>query len=75
MSINSSTPAERIAYYRKQAEDALRRLDSTTDPAMRESLLRIAASWHGLASEIERHESAPIPDVAAAKAPEPPARN
>jgi hypothetical protein len=49
-----SNPEEKIAYYRKAADDALRNADSATDLDVRKAYLNIMSTWVYLAEELER---------------------
>jgi len=49
-----SKPEEKVAYYRKAAEEALRSAGSATDPAVRKAYLNIMNTWVYLADELER---------------------
>lgn len=53
-SVDDLPQHERASYYRKQAQEALKQAASSADQLSREGLLRVAAAWHGLASELER---------------------
>jgi len=49
-----SKPEEKVAYYRKAAEEALRSAGSATDPDVRKAYLNIMNTWVYLADELER---------------------
>lgn len=49
-----SKPEEKVAYYRKAADEALRSAGSATDPDVRTAYLNIRNTWIYLADELER---------------------
>ena len=49
-----SKPEEKVAYYRKAADEALRSAGSATDPDVRTAYLNIMNTWIHLADELER---------------------
>lgn len=61
------TSEERIADYRRQADDARRKAGRATDPSARNALLEVADAWDRLA-ELERQELWP-PAVAKLASP------
>lgn len=48
------TLLQRLSYYRRLAEEALRKASSTSDIDLHAGYLGMAAGWHSLAMEIER---------------------
>ena len=52
--LDSLPLAQRVTYYRRLAEDALREAGAVGDRDARGGLLSMAAGWHLLASELER---------------------
>ena len=52
-----SKPEEKIAYYRKAADEALRNAGSATDPDVRKAYINIMNTWIYLAEELEREMS------------------
>jgi len=52
-----SRAEEKIAYYRKAADEALRSAGSATDPEVRKAYLNIMNTWIYLADELEREMS------------------
>ena len=52
-----SKPEEKVAYYRKAADEALRSAGSATDPDVRKAYLNIMNTWIYLADELEREMS------------------
>jgi hypothetical protein len=52
-----SNPEEKVAYYRKAADDALRNAGSATDPDVRKAYVNIMNTWIYLADELEREMS------------------
>jgi hypothetical protein len=50
-------PEDKIAYYRKAADEALRNAGSATDPDVRKAYLNIMNTWIYLADELEREMS------------------
>ena len=52
-----SKAEEKIAFYRKAADEALRSAGSATDPDVRKAYLNIMNTWIYLADELEREMS------------------
>ena len=52
-----SKPEEKVAYYRKAADEALRSAGAATDPDVRTAYLNIMNTWIYLADELEREMS------------------
>jgi hypothetical protein len=55
-------PEEKIAYYRKAADEALKSAGAATDPDIRKAYLNIMNTWIYLADELEREMSFWGPD-------------
>lgn len=60
---------EKLAYYRKAADEALKSADAATDPDVRHGYLNVMNTWIYLADELEREMSfwgpeGPPPDEA-----------
>jgi hypothetical protein len=51
--LEENSPADRLDFYRQQAEQALRQATITPDPLIRTGLLNLAAAWHRLIRESE----------------------
>jgi hypothetical protein len=54
MAQNVSKAEEKVSYYRKAADEALRNAESATDPDVRKAYLNIMNTWIYLADELER---------------------
>ena len=52
-----SKPEEKVAYYRKAADEALRNAGSAADPDVRQAYLNIMNTWIYLADELQREMS------------------
>ena len=52
-----SNAEEKVAYYRKAADGALRNAESATDSDVRQAYLNIMNTWIYLADELEREMS------------------
>jgi hypothetical protein len=50
---NSKTLTERVQYYRAMADEAMRSAEGVQSPLAREDFLKLARSWHALATQIE----------------------
>lgn len=73
MSLADSLPSEeRIAFYRKKAEETLLRAQLAPDPDTHNGLLNLAAGWHNLATELERLMEYPTAGAAEAARKTPP---
>ena len=57
MTQNVAKPEEKIAYYRKAADQALKSAGSATDPDVRKAYINIMNTWIYLAEELEREMS------------------
>ena len=52
-----SKAEEKVAYYRKAADEALKSAGAATDPEVRKAYLNIMNTWIYLAEELEREMS------------------
>jgi hypothetical protein len=52
-----SEAEEKVAYYRKAADEALKSAGAATDPEVRKAYLNIMNTWIYLADELEREMS------------------
>lgn len=57
MTQNISQAEEKVAYYRKAADEALKSAGAATDPEVRKAYLNIMNTWIYLADELEREMS------------------
>ena len=48
---------EKLAYYRKAADEALKNAETATDPDVRKAYLNVVNTWIYLAEELEREMS------------------
>jgi hypothetical protein len=55
-------PEEKLAYYRKAADEALKNAGAATDPDVRHAYLNVMNTWIYLADELEREMSFWGPD-------------